>query len=73
MWTRTAVRFQKPMGHSPIGKVVEQGPHVCLFLQPTNAASIHKQMQELRHMQIASGIKTKRHKQSSLGPSQVPG
>lgn len=56
-----------------ISKVVEQRLRVCLFLQPRNAARTHKHIQELGHMQIAPGIKTKMHRQSSLSPSQAPG
>lgn len=64
---------KNPQAIPLISKAVEQRLHVCLFLQPRNAARTHKHIQELRHMQIAPGIKTKMLRQSSLSPSQAPG
>lgn len=39
-----------PPWHSPISKVVKQKPHVCLFLQPRNAARTHKHIQDTRKL-----------------------
>lgn len=56
---------QKTQDIAPIIMVVEQSLQVYPLL-PTEKCrhQTHKKMQEVRHMQIASEIKTKMHKMS---------